>query len=147
MINIEQQELILEALPDPAFILSRGGKYVWTYGGRDARYYHESTALIGTYISDVINPDKAAWFLEHIAIALETRQLLIVEYELSGKDVKGHNDDGPKDPIWFEGRIQALDFQVDNEEVVLWVASNISKRHHLEDQLRKLSDTDQLTDC
>ena len=34
---------------------------------------------------------------------------------------------------------------MDDEEVVLWVASNISERHNLEMRLRELSDTDQLT--
>lgn len=145
MINVEQLESILEALPDPAFILSRSGKYVEVFGGRDTRYYHNGTGLIGTYISDVIKPEKANWFLEQIDRALESRTLLVTEYELSNKDVKGLDDDGPKEPIWFEGRIQALNFRVDGEEVVLWVASNISARHILERRLRELSDTDQLT--
>jgi two-component system, cell cycle response regulator len=145
MINVEQMGLILEALPDPAFILSRSGKYVAVFGGRDTRYYHDGTGLVGLYISDLIKPEKANWFLEQIARALEYRKLLIEEYELSNKDVKGLDDDGPKDPIWFEGRIQALSFLVDDEEVVLWVASNISERHLLEEKLRELSDTDQLT--
>ena len=145
MINLEQMDLILEALPDPAFILSRSGKYVAVFGGRDTRYYHDGTGLVGQYISDLIKPEKANWFLEQIARALESRKLLIEEYELSNGDVKGLDDDGPKDPIWFEGRIQALSFLVDEEEVVLWVASNISERHILEGRLRELSDTDQLT--
>ncbi|CAL60972.1 conserved hypothetical protein; putative GGDEF domain [Herminiimonas arsenicoxydans] len=145
MINLEQMDLILEALPDPAFILSHSGKYVAVFGGRDTRYYHDGTGLVGQYISDLVKPEKANWFLEQIARALESRKLLVEEYELSNKDVKGLADDGPKDPIWFEGRIQALSFLVDDEEVVLWVASNISERHILEDRLRELSDTDQLT--
>lgn len=145
MINLEQMDLILEALPDPAFILSRSGKYVAVFGGRDTRYYHDGTGLVGQYISDLVKPEKANWFLEQIARALESRKLLVEEYELSNKDVKGLADDGPKDPIWFEGRIQALSFLVDDEEVVLWVASNISERHILEGRLRELSDTDQLT--
>lgn len=145
MINLEQMDLILEALPDPAFILSRSGKYVAVFGGRDTRYYHDGTGLVGLYISDVIEPEKANWFLEQIARALESRKLLVEEYELSNRDVKGLNDDGPKEPIWFEGRIQALNFLVDDEEVVLWVGSNISERHILEGKLRELSDTDQLT--
>ncbi len=145
MINLEQMDLILEALPDPAFILSRSGKYVAVFGGRDTRYYHDGTGLIGLYISDVVKPEKANWFLEQIARALESRKLVVEEYELSNRDVKGLDDDGPKDPIWFEGRIQALSFLVDDEEVVLWVASNISERHILEGKLRELSDTDQLT--
>lgn len=145
MINIEQMALILDALPDPVFILSRSGKYVAVLGGRDARYYHDGSGLVGLYITDLIMPEKANWFLEQIARALESKNILVVEYELSNKDVRGLLDEGPKEPIWFEGRIQALSFLVDNEEIVLWVASNISERHSLEVRLRELSDTDQLT--
>lgn len=145
MVTIEQMKLVLDALPDPAFILSRSGRYVEVFGGRDTRYYHDGTGLVGLYISDLIKPEKADWFLEQIGVALASRQLLVAEYELSSRDVKGLNDDGPREPIWFEGRIQALSFRVDDEEVVLWVASNISKRHSLERRLRELSDTDQLT--
>ncbi|MGB5998251.1 MAG: GGDEF domain-containing protein, partial [Marinomonas sp.] len=36
-------------------------------------------------------------------------------------------------------------FLVDGEEVVLWMASNITERHDMEAKLRELSDTDQLT--
>ncbi len=145
MINVEQMGLVLEALPDPAFILSRSGKYIAVFGGRDTRYYHNGTGLVGQTISNLIKPEKANWFLEQIARALEYRKLIIEEYELSNRDVKGLDDDGPKDAIWFEARIQALSFLVDDEEVVLWVASNISERHLLEGKLRELSDTDQLT--
>ena len=145
MINIEQMSIVLDTLPDPAFILSRSGKYVAVFGGRDKRYYHDGSGLVGLYISDLIKPDKANWFFEQIGRALESGKLIIEEYELSNRDVKGLPDHGPEKPIWFEGRIQALSFSVDDEEVVLWVASNISERHALEEKLRELSDTDQLT--
>ena len=145
MMIVEQLKALLRALPDPAFVLSRSGKYVAVFGGRDKRYYHDGSGLVGANILDLVVPDKARWFLQQIARALESRELLIEEYELSNKDVKGLTDDGPLKPIWFEGRIQALDFQVDGEEVVLWVASNISERYQLERKLRELSDTDQLT--
>ena len=145
MIQIEQMALILKALPDPAFIFSRKGQYVAVFGGRDERYYHDGSGLTGLYIAELIKAEKANWFIAQIEQALDTRKLLIVEYELSNKDVKGLSDEGPIAPIWFEGRIQALDFLVNDEEVVLWVASNISERHTLEVQLRELCDTDQLT--
>ncbi|WP_331774941.1 GGDEF domain-containing protein [Sulfurospirillum sp. 1612] len=145
MISIEHMHTILKTLPDPAFILSRSGKYIAIYGGRDNRYYHDSAALIGTKISDVVKKEKADWFLEKINLALDTKQLIIETYALRGTDIKGLPLNGPTSTIWFEGRIQALDFQIEGEEVVLWVASNISKRHELEEQLRQQSDTDQLT--
>ncbi|WP_217495456.1 GGDEF domain-containing protein [Halofilum ochraceum] len=93
----------------------------------------------------MINPVKAGWFLEQIDRALKAGTLVVEEYELSNQDVKGLPDQGPDAPIWFEARIQALDFRVDDEAVVLWVASNISERHDLEVKLRELSETDQLT--
>lgn len=141
----EHMAAILSALPDPAFVITRSGKYVAVFGGRDARYYHDGSGLVGQFISDVINPVKARWFLEQIDRALKTGALVIEEYELSNQDVKGLPDQGPEAPIWFEARVQALDFRVDDEAVVLWVASNISERHDLEIKLRELSETDQLT--
>ncbi|QYJ87372.1 GGDEF domain-containing protein [Shewanella mesophila] len=145
MINNEQMALVLAALPDPAFILSKSGKYVAVFGGKDSRYYHDGSGLVGLNLVDVLSQNKANWFLAIIGRALSCKKLQVEEYELSNKDVKGLPDEGPQQPIWFEGRIQALDFLIDGEEVVLWVASNISTRHEFEAQLRELSDTDQLT--
>ena len=95
MISIDQMATVLDALPDPAFILSRSGKYVAVFGGRDKRYYHDGSNLVGLYIADLIKPDKAQWFIDRIAQALESRNLLIEEYELGSRDVKGLPDDRP----------------------------------------------------
>ncbi|MCE9678217.1 GGDEF domain-containing protein [Shewanella sp. AS1] len=145
MIDIKQMALVLDALPDPAFLISRSGRYIAVFGGKDARYYHDGSNLVGHYLHDVLAQDKAQWFLGMIATALTSKTLHIEEYELSSKDVKGLPDLGPEEAIWFEGRIQPLDFHVAGEEVVLWVASNISKRHQLETKLRLQGDTDELT--
>lgn len=141
----EEMTAILGALPDPAFVITRSGKYVAVFGGRDTRYYHDGSGLVGQSIADVIESGKAEWFLELIDRALQSGTLVVEEYELSNRDVKGLPDQGPEAPIWFEARIQALDFRVEDEPVVLWVASNISERHELEIKLRELSETDQLT--
>lgn len=141
----EQLVEILAALPDPTFILTRSGRYASVFGGSDARYYHDGSGLVGLSISEVLNEEKAAWFLDEIDQALRSRKLHIVEYSLAGSDVKGLSTEGPQNAIHFEGRIQALGFQVEGEDAVLWVASNITNRHQLEAQLRALSETDALT--
>ena len=145
MFSIEQITEILSALPDPAFILTRSGRYAGVYGGTDSRYYHDGSSLVGQTVNDVLQEDKASWFLGEIEQALQSKRLHVIEYGLSGSDVKGLDDDGPDYVIWFEGRVQALNFQVDNEDAVLWVASNITERHNLEEQLRSQSETDELT--
>lgn len=144
--NIEQMRAVLESLPDPVFILSTSGKYVALFGGQDIRYYHDGTSLVGQNLYDVLRPEKADYFVRKINEALVSGEMMVEEYELSDKDILGLPDEGPEEPIWFEGRIQALDFKVDGESVVLWVASNISERYQLEKKLRYWGDTDQLTE-
>jgi len=143
--STEQMAAVLAALPDPAFILTRSGRYAAIFGGTDARYYHDGTSLVGKSLHDVLHAEKADWFLHEIERALESRVLHIVEYRLAGADVKGLEGAGPQHTIWFEGRVKALDFAVDGEEAVLWVASNITERSELESKLRLLSETDPLS--
>lgn len=145
MLAHDQLVQILAALPDPAFILTRSGRYAGVFGGTDSRYYHDGSGLIGKSIGDVLETEKTNWFLAEIDKALQARKLHIVEYGLAGSDVKGIPADGPQYVIHFEGRVQPLNFQVEGEDAVLWVASNITERHALEERLRALSETDALT--
>ena len=144
MFSLKQTQAILTALPDPVFILTRSGKYANILGGTDTRYYHNGSALIGHYFSEVLVAEKASWFMQQIALALQSGQMLVVEYQLAGSDVLGL-EDGPDEPIWFEGRIQPLAFQIDGEDAVLWVASNITARHQLQQRLQHLSEIDELS--
>jgi len=59
----------------------------------------------------------------------------VVGYGLGGRDVKGLVNEGPLNTIWFERRLQALDFSVAGEDAVLWVAGNITARHQLQQDL------------
>jgi diguanylate cyclase (GGDEF)-like protein len=140
-----QLSSLLNALPDPAFVLTRSGRYMAIFGGIDLRYYHDGTHLIGKTVHDVLTPDKASWFLKEIETALAWRALHIVEYSLVQGDIRGQAGSGPSYRLWFEGRIQALDFQVDEEDAVLWVASNVTARKELEVQLRMQSEVDSLS--
>ncbi|RTE67135.1 GGDEF domain-containing protein [Amphritea opalescens] len=137
---------LLDQLPDPAFVMTRSGVYAAIFGGRDTRYYHDGRDLIGKRISDVLVPAKANWFLKEIAAVLNRRKMHVVEYELSNRDIMGLEDvDGPAETLWFEGRVSALSFQVNDEDAVLWVATNRTANHRLQEQLRELSMTDPLT--
>ena len=141
----EQIAALLSALPDPAFILTRSGRYAAIFGGTDSRYYHDGSSLVGKSIADVLHPEKASWFQAQIAIALAARGLHVVEYPLAADDVKGVGSVGPAETIWFEGRVQPLEYQVMGEDAVLWVASNITASKKLESLLRMQSETDALT--
>lgn len=141
----EQLGLILRGLPGPCFILTRSGRYAALFGGKDTRYYHDGSSLVGKSVHDVLKFEKAERFVREIGKALSSRTLHIVEYSLAGSDVKGLPVEGPDHAIWFEGRVQALDFEVEGEDAVVWVASNITEKNAIENQLRHQSETDALT--
>ncbi len=141
----EQLYFILSAMPDPCFILTRSGRYAALFGGKDTRYYHDGSGLVGKNVHDVLSFEKANRFIREIDKALASRSLHIVEYSLSARDILGMESAGPDHPIWFEGRVQALDFQVGDEDAVVWVASNITEKNAIENQLRHQSETDALT--
>jgi diguanylate cyclase (GGDEF)-like protein len=140
-----QLDAILDALPDPAFVLTRSGRYIAIFGGADVRYYHRSDILIGQRIHDVLEKPKADWFVNEIAVALASGGLHVIEYDLAASDVKGLDTKGPTDTLRFEGRVQPLQFPVQGEDAVLWVASNITARSELECKLRTLSEVDPLS--
>ena len=126
---------ILASLPDPAFVLTLSGRYAGVFGGKDTRYYHDGSSLVGKSMSEVLVPAKVQWFLGEIRKALDTQGIHITEYTLSGSDVLGLKDDGPSAPIWFEGRVSKLNFTVNNEPTVLWVAHNITANIATQTQL------------
>ncbi|MFQ6370810.1 diguanylate cyclase [Shewanella sp. YIC-542] len=144
MFSLLQLQTILDTLPDPAFIITRSGQYTHIFGGTDKRYYNRGYNLIGCNLNDVLAAEKAKWFAQLIATVLSTGQMTIVEYQLLKSDVKGL-EDGPEEPLWFEARIQPLSFPVNGEDAVLWVASNITVRHQLEQRLQHLSEIDELS--
>ncbi|WP_237152785.1 GGDEF domain-containing protein [Oryzibacter oryziterrae] len=133
------------SLPDPAFVITRSGLYAAVYGGRDSRYYHDGSALIGLNVREFMPHDQAVWLISEVEHTLAVGHLHIIEYPLSSHDINRLNGVGPAETLWFEARIKALPFQVGGEDAVLWVASNITARHRLETDLRRLSQTDGLT--
>lgn len=145
LLTHNQYESICESLPDPTFILTESGRYAAILGGKDKRYYHDGSSLIGKYIGDVLSAAKTEWFLTQIRMALASQQMLISEYELSVKDVLGVPEEGPDEPIWFEGRITALKQTYGGERAVVWVASNITGTKQLQSKLHQQAMSDELT--
>lgn len=115
--------------------MTRSGRYAAVLGGTDPRYYHDGNGLFEKTLRDVPKAEKADWFLDEIAKALDSDGLHITECGLAGDDVLGLDDQGQANVIWFEGRTQALSFLIDDEDAVLWVASNITHRLDVEMQL------------
>ncbi|WP_370679104.1 diguanylate cyclase [Comamonas sp. GB3 AK4-5] len=140
-----QYQSVCDSLPDPTFILTESGRYAAILGGKDKRYYHDGSSLVGKSIADVLTVAKAQWFVQQIKHALASRQMLVVEYELSAHDVRGLPTEGPVEPIWFEGRVTALGQLYGGEKAVVWVASNITASKCMQQLLQQQAMCDELT--
>jgi diguanylate cyclase (GGDEF)-like protein len=137
---------LVDALPDPVFVITESGRYAAVFGGTDQNYYHDGRHLVGKSLYDVLPEEKALGFLAQIKESLTRNCLITMEYGLAGEDVAGIDDTrGPDGQIWFDGRIFPLSTPWEEERAVLWVARNITERYILEEKLRRSSDTDPLT--
>ncbi len=152
---------IVEALPEPCFVLDREGRYVAVLGGLDNTRYHDGRPLIGKLMRDVLPTDTANRFLECIHAALDTGRMVHHEYTLSSDDVEGveRRIDVP-DHLWFEGHIAPLPSVAGRPDMVVWMVFNVTDSrvalHRLElqqhvmrtqqDELERLARIDPLTE-
>lgn len=132
-------------LPDPAFIISSEGQHLACLGGAEPESYPDFSLLKGTFLYDVIPPEVAHWMLEQVTLCLEQQKVRVVEYEFTTEDLSAIGEDGPKGLVRLEGKVVPLTSVFNGKRAVLWLTRNITGRHKLEQKLRFLSETDELT--
>ncbi|MDG6778651.1 diguanylate cyclase [Thiomicrorhabdus sp. zzn3] len=145
-LSTDQLIMVLNALPDPVFVLTEDGYYAGLYGHSDPAYYHDGHQLVGRSLYDVLPTEVAEWIMQQVALSLEQQRLIKVEYPLSAEQVKGLEDQvGPEGMLWFEGHIQPFPERINGKRAVIWVARNITERKHLAEELLHASQIDPLT--
>lgn len=117
-----QQSLILEAIPDPMFMIDNNLCYVEFQVQREEDLWYKPSQFIGRRISEVVPSPLGELFESACAKAFETGQLQTLEYQF-GKGEKME---------FFEGRIMKLD-----DSKLLVISRNITSRKNLEKELRK----------
>lgn len=145
-----QLEALLRAFPDISFVLDRHGRYIQVLGGTDRAMYSDGKILEGMNLGEVLPEETARLFREVIGRALDTGELQTIEYSLRVADVSALPEEERGSPEgqldqWFQGRVVPLDDMGYPEPCVLWVAINITERKGLEQELRRLASTDELT--
>ncbi len=144
-----QLEAMVRALPDIAFVIDDHGRYVEVIGGTDTTLYEDGRALVGHRFRDVFPQAIAARYLAVVRRVLASGMLQRVEYDLRASDVGVIEDSRHPERRyrhqWFEGRVLPLPEYPSDRPVVLWVAFNVTRRKHMEDELRRLATTDTLT--
>lgn len=120
---------ILQALPDTLFMMDEDGRYIEIMSGNEERLFAEKERLIGKTLHDVFPKQDADFFLGIIQQALESNELVVVNYDLEVKS--GLHT--------FEGRAMPANYTVDGKRTVVFFAIDITDRRQSEIRGRLIS--------
>lgn len=140
-----QLQALANSLPDPILVLDYNGQYVAVLGGTDRTFYDSAHPLVGRYMQDVLPEDKWSLFLQIVRRAIDTGGLQICEYQLSSEQVDGTQNNGPAGMQWFQGRVYPVQTLPGLMPSAVWLVINITEQKRLEERLKRLSQTDDLT--
>jgi diguanylate cyclase (GGDEF)-like protein len=119
---------IVDALPEPFFLLDRDGRYVAVLGGLDNARYHDGRSLVGKRMHDVLPAATADGFLARVHEALDTGLVVSYDYELSSDDVDGvERRDGVPDLLLFESQLVRLPPIEGRADMVVWMIHNVTE--------------------
>jgi diguanylate cyclase (GGDEF)-like protein/PAS domain S-box-containing protein len=140
-----QLQALANSLPDPILVLDYNGQYVAVLGGTDRTFYDSAHPLVGRYMRDVLPEGKQSFFLQIVRKAIDTGDLQICEYQLSSDQVEGTQNNGPEGMQWFQGRVYPVQTLPGMTPSAVWLVINITEQKRLEERLKRLSQTDDLT--
>lgn len=131
---------IVQALPDPVFVVDEHGRYVDVLGGQGS-LEAGGDGYIGKSLHEVLPPDVADELLASIRAALERNAPCTEEYCLNHHGGP-HTDGGER---WFQARFTPLPELPGQPRRVAWLNMDITHQKQLELQLQEAALTDSLT--
>jgi two-component system cell cycle response regulator len=128
----------VEALPNLAFILDEQGYYLEVMATETSLLIAKPADLIGKSVEDVMPPKEGAKIVDAIQQTIEKGGIQIIEYKIPVLAGGEH---------WFEGRIACMEKDDYGHGKVVLIASEITERVHLYQQVQRLANEDVLTGC
>jgi diguanylate cyclase (GGDEF)-like protein/PAS domain S-box-containing protein len=128
----------IQALPTLSFIYDEDGRYLETFATETQLLRANEENLKGRLISEVMPPLEAKLMMDAIHHAIETGKTQIIEYKipvLAG------------DERWFEGRIAPMETNASGRKQVVFIATEITDRVQLYQEVQRLATQDTLTSC
>jgi two-component system NarL family sensor kinase len=109
---------LFAAIPDPLFVINSVGRVLKVVPLAPEQLYKPADEQIGRTLHEIFEQPQAGIFLCYIQQALNTQQILNVEYSLTmgGRE------------IWFAARISPI-----SQDLVIWLARDISDRKRAEE--------------
>ena len=128
----------VSALPNLSFILDEDGRYLEILVTETSFLIARPDDLIGRLAEDVMPPKASALILDAIHHTIETGKVQVIEYKipvLAGGE------------RWFEGRVAFMEKDEHGRSKVVLIATEISERIQLYQEVQRLANQDVLTGC
>jgi two-component system cell cycle response regulator len=128
----------INALPNLSFVYDQDGRYLEIMAGDASLLRARSEELKGRLITEVMPPGVAEMMMDAIHKVIDTGITQVIEYllpVLSGKE------------YWFEGRIALMEKDDDGKGKVVFIATEISERIKLFNEIQRIAIHDSLTNC
>jgi len=110
---------LFAAMTDVVLVLGADGRYLKIAPTNPRLLYKPPDELIGKTLGEVLPPERAEFFIEHVRRALEAREPHTVEYSLK---IEGAD-------VWFEASVSPM-----SEGAVFWVARDVTERRRTEEE-------------
>ncbi|MGY0617469.1 GGDEF domain-containing protein [Vibrio sp. FJH11] len=143
-------EVILDTLPDHVFILDENGRYIESFGGTYQSSSFSAKSYTNLYLGEVFSSSKAAELVEHIHDVIRDNEIKVVKYSLALHDhlilpIEELAALENPEETWFEAIIKPVEEYNGENNLVIWSVRDITRTHLLEQRLKQLSETDELT--
>jgi diguanylate cyclase (GGDEF)-like protein/PAS domain S-box-containing protein len=128
----------VSALPNISFVMNEQGRYLEVIANETSLLFAKPDELIGRMTEEVLPPKEGAKILDAIEQTIQTGKIQVIEYKLpvlSGSE------------RWFEGRIALMEKKDSGESKVILMASDITERVQLYQEVQRLANLDVLTGC
>ncbi|MCG9597885.1 GGDEF domain-containing protein [Vibrio sp. Isolate25] len=140
---------ILNELPDRLFVLDQSGRFIEGFGGTFHSVRLEKSGYTNRTLHDLLPHDKADQLFSYIQTVTASAKPLIVQYSVSPIEclhfsINELDNLKGRDEMWFEATIKPLCI-VDGAQYVLWQERDITSTYHRQEELKRLSETDELT--
>jgi diguanylate cyclase (GGDEF)-like protein/PAS domain S-box-containing protein len=131
-------DAFVKAMPNLSFIYDQDGRYLEILTNETSLLIDQAEDMKGRLLSDLIPPREAKLMMDAIHLAIETGKTQVIEYKIPVLAGGEH---------WFEGRIALMEKDDAGHSKVVFIATEISERVRLYQEVQHLATRDPLTGC
>jgi diguanylate cyclase (GGDEF)-like protein/PAS domain S-box-containing protein len=131
-------QAFVNALPNLSFVYDEEGRYLEVLSPQTDLLIASAEELKNHTVKEMLSGEVGLEMMEVIQRTIETGDTQVMEYKLTVMDGSDH---------WFEGRCALLEKDFAGHGKVVFIASEISERVKLYQEVQRLATLDSLTGC